>query len=87
MKTPLIRQGAGTEDVFRIYENIAQQRRELNRMIDTANATETDQELRRRGVIAARSAAGDEYRLRMIPTIARGVAGAIPGTSPHKAVS
>lgn len=53
-------------------------------MIDTANATETEQERRHRGVIAARSAAGDEHRLRMIPAIARGVAGAIPGTAPHK---
>lgn len=87
MKTPLIRQGGGTDDVLRIYENLAQQRRELNRMIDTANATETEQERRHRGVIGARSAAGDEHRLRMIPAIARGVAGAIPGTSPHKAVA
>ena len=85
MKTPLIRQGGGTPDVHRIYENQAEERRQLNRMIDTANATETAQELRHRGVIAARSAAGDEHRLRMIPAIARGVAGAIPGTAPHAA--
>lgn len=84
MRTPLIRQGGGTADVLRIYENIQQERRQLNRMIDTANATETEQELRHRGVIGARSAAGDEQRLRMIPAIARGVAGAIPGTAPHQ---
>lgn len=85
MRTPLIRQGGGTADVHRIYDNLNQERQALNRMIDTANATETEQELRHRGVIGARSAAGDEHRLRMIPAIARGVAGAIPGTSPHKA--
>lgn len=84
MRTPLIRQGGGTADVLRIYDNIDQERRRINRMIDTANATETEQERRHRGVIAARSAAGDEHRLRMIPAIARGVAGAIPGTAPHK---
>lgn len=85
MRPPLIRQGGGADDILRIYENLSQERRQLNRMIDTANATETDQDRRRRGVIAARSAAGDEERLRMIPAIARGVAGAIPGTVPHQA--
>jgi hypothetical protein len=30
------------------------------------------------------TAGGDERKLRGIPTIARGVAGAIPGTSPHR---
>lgn len=29
------------------------------------------------------TAGGDERKLRGIPSIARGVAGAIPGTSPH----
>jgi hypothetical protein len=29
------------------------------------------------------TAAGDERRLRGLPAIGRGVAGAIPGTSPH----
>jgi len=87
MRPPLIRQGGGPDDVLRIYDNLAQERQDLQRMIDTANATETQQELRRRGVIGARSAAGDEDRLRMIPAIARGVAGAIPGTAPHAVTS
>lgn len=30
------------------------------------------------------TAAGDERKLRGIPAIGRGVAGAIPGTSPHR---
>lgn len=83
MRPPLIRQGGGTADLIRIYENLDEQRRDLRRMIDTANATETQQERRHRGLIAARSAAGDEDRLRMIPVYARGVPGHIPGTAPH----
>lgn len=83
MRTPLIRPGAGMEDVDRIYAIHDQQRQDLLRMIDTANATEDEQDRRRRGIIGARSAAGDEDRLRRIPVIARGVAGAIPGTAPH----
>lgn len=81
-KTPLIRQGGGPDDVLRIYENIETERKELDRMIDTANATDSEQDKRRRGVVAARSAAGDEHRLRGIPAIGPGVAGAIPGTKP-----
>jgi hypothetical protein len=33
---------------------------------------------------AGATAAGDERRLRGIPAIGRGVAGAIPGSSPHR---
>lgn len=83
MRAPLIRQGAGQNDVFRINDLIEQERADVLRMIDIANAPETEQERRHRGIVAARSAAGDEDRLRMIPAIARGVAGAIPGTAPH----
>lgn len=83
MRTPLIRQGGGTAAVILIYENLSEERRALNRMIDTANATETQQEKRRRGLIAFRSAAGDEARLRAIPVCAKGVPGCIPGTAPH----
>lgn len=83
MRPPLIRPGGGTDELTRIYEHRAQQRRELLRMIDTANATEPQQDARRRGIIGARSPAGDEQRLRGIPAIARGVPGHIPGTSPH----
>jgi hypothetical protein len=32
------------------------------------------------------TAGGDERRLRGIPAIARGVAGAVPGTSPHGSI-
>lgn len=52
-------------------------------MIDTANAPTSEQDRRRRGIIAARSSAGDEDRLRMIPVHARGVPGAIPGSNPN----
>jgi len=52
-------------------------------MLDTANAPATEQAQRHRGIIAGRSAEGDEARLRGIPAIGRNVAGAIPGTSPH----
>ena len=83
MKAPLIRQGAGQADVRRIYENIAEEQANIARMIDTATAPDDEQQRRARGIIAVRSAAGDEQRLRMIPAIARGVAGAIPGTAPH----
>ena len=34
----------------------------------------------------ARSAEGDEERLRAIPAIAKGVAGEVPGTRPDRAV-
>lgn len=37
------------------------------------------------GLIGYRSAAGDQQRLRLIPAIARGVAGAVPGTNPLQA--
>lgn len=56
---------------------------EILQMIDTANATSTQQDRRHRGLIGERSAEGDEARLRGIPAIGRNVAGAIPGTSPH----
>lgn len=84
MKHPLIRQGGGPNELEERYRAIAEEHTNLMRMIDTANSTETEQEARRRGIIGARSAAGDEHRLRMIPAIARGVAGAIPGTAPHQ---
>jgi hypothetical protein len=85
VRTPLIRPGEGTNGIMRIYEAHEEERRNMLRMIDTANATEDERDTRRRGIIGARSAAGDEHRLRMIPAIARGVAGAIPGTAPHRA--
>ncbi len=81
-RVPLIRQGEGRDGVLRIYENLEKEQLQLDRMIETANATETEQDRRRRGLVAARSAAGDEQRLRGIPAIARGVPGAIPGTNP-----
>lgn len=81
-QTPLIRQGEGPDGILRVYANQEAEREELERMIATANATETERDRRRRGVVGSRSAAGDEDRLRMIPAIARGVAGAIPGTTP-----
>ena len=40
----------------------------------------------RNKMIGYRSAAGDQQRLRLIPAIARGVAGAIPGTNPLQAL-
>lgn len=86
MRTPLIRQGGGTDDVLRIYENMADEQRELERMIDTANATETEQERRRRGVVGSRSPAGDEMRLRALPVCVEGVAGVVPGTDPLQAL-
>jgi len=38
------------------------------------------------GAGGARSAEGDEARLRGIPAIARGVSGEVPGTRPDRAV-
>lgn len=84
MKTPLIRQGGGPAALTEIYQTRDQERRDLDRMLTLSTAPETTQDRRRRGLIAHRSPAGDEHRLRMIPAIARGVAGAIPGTSPHR---
>lgn len=82
MKTPLIRQGGGQQALVTIYEDRADRQRAIDKMISAANATDTEQERRWRGIVSARTAAGDERRLRMIPAIARGVAGAIPGTKP-----
>lgn len=51
-------------------------------MVDIARDTATSDEPIRsaRGATAG----GDERKLRGIPAIGRGVAGAIPGTSPHQ---
>lgn len=87
MRPPLIRQGAGPNALTQLYHDHLEHRRQLNRMIATANATPDEQDNRRRGIIAARSPAGDELRLRMIPAVARGVAGAIPGTNPGQAIT
>lgn len=61
----------------------AAQVQEITRMLETAAAPTEEQDRRHRGLIAGRSAEGDEARLRGIPAIGRNVAGAIPGTSPH----
>jgi hypothetical protein len=82
MKTPLIRQGEGNQGLDRIHDERAEEAHRINRMITTANLTTTQQEQRARNLIGARSAEGDEQRLRGIPAIGRGVAGAIPGTKP-----
>ncbi len=60
----------------------ASQTIEILSMIDTANAPTEQQTRRHRGIIGARSAEGDEARLRGIPAIGRNVQGAIPGTRP-----
>lgn len=81
----LIRQGEGPAAAYlRRQEETAQQRQELDRLIDIATSSNTQQQRTRRGLKrdGHRSAAGDEQRLRMIPAIARSVAGAIPGTNP-----
>ena len=48
--------------------------------------TNPDEPVKNRAIIGYRSAAGDQQRLRLIPAIARGVAGAIPGTNPLQAL-
>jgi hypothetical protein len=83
MKTPLIRQGEGQPGIIRIYVQIHEQHDQLDRMIQTANLNPDLQASRRTTLIGARSAAGDEARLRGIPAIGPGVAGAIPGTNPE----
>lgn len=85
-RTPLIRQGAGPDELLRIYEQLDTERRQIDRLINTANATEDQQQKRHRGIVARRSAAGDEQRLRAIPVCIEGVAGVIPGTNPEDAV-
>lgn len=82
MRLPLIRQGEGPAGLVRLHEQRLHDLHLLNKMIDTANATPSQQDSRRRGIIGARSAGGDEQRLRGIPAIGRNVAGAIPGTVP-----
>ena len=84
MRTPLIRQGAGPTELKRIYDHLDDQHQELLHMIGTATA-DTEQTRRKHGIVAGRSAAGDEHRLRAIPVTARGVAGVIPGTQPEHA--
>lgn len=53
--------------------------RKLARILGDTTDTETAQSTKRAGY---RSPEGDEQRLRLIPVIARGVAGHIPGTRP-----
>lgn len=77
-RPPLIRQGAGPNELERIYTKLEHERQDLIRMIDASTAP-----LDNRKLIGARSPAGDESRLRGIPAIGQGVTGAIPGTSPH----
>lgn len=52
------------------------------KMVEIARETATaDQPIR---TARGATAGGDERKLRGIPAIGRGVAGAIPGTSPHR---
>lgn len=83
MRVPLIRPGAGQTGVHQLYQQHAEERRELEKMLNTALASETTQERRHRGLAGFRSAAGDEHRLRGIPIAMPGVPGAAPGTVPH----
>lgn len=85
MRTPLIRPGGGPDDLHRIYEDRAREAERVRRMIDTATSDESQQQQRRRGLVGARSPAGDERRLRAIPVSVEGVAGVIPGTQPEAA--
>ena len=83
MRTPLIRQGAGQNDLHRIHEEHQKQRREIDKMLATAALDESQQEKRRRGIVSMRSAPGNEHRLRGIPVAMRGISGAVPGSVPH----
>lgn len=84
MRHPLIHQGEGPAAAHeRIHAEREAERRELDRMISTANATPDEQTGRQ---LTYRSPAGDEQRLRAIPVIARGIGGAIPGTRPTDAI-
>lgn len=75
MRPPLIRQGEGPAAAFqRIVKERAEQQANIERICqDTANSN----------VVSRATAAGDERKLRGIPAIGRGVAGAIAGTNPH----
>ena len=85
MRPPLIRPGGGPDEIHRIYEDRAREAERVRRMIDTATSDESQQQKRRRGLVGARSPAGDEDRLRAIPVSVEGVAGVIPGTQPEAA--
>lgn len=69
----LIRQGEGAQGFTRIHNELAHQHRALDRELRQPISSYA---------ITAATAGGDTRRLRGIPTIARGVTGAIPGTQP-----
>jgi hypothetical protein len=74
MTTPLIRQGEGAAGITRIHAELAAQRAHLERTLNETTDTTT--------TTHRTTPAGDSRKLRGIPAIARGVTGAIPGTTP-----
>lgn len=77
MKPPLTRPGH-LQDT---YAALDAQRQDLERMINLANNLPDTHPTQK---LTARSAAGDEQRLRAIPVAAPGVPGVIPGTQPEQ---
>lgn len=72
----LVRQGEGAAGITRLHQERAAARANLERNIAEAQLINSN-------TITRATAGGDERKLRGIPAIGRGVAGHIPGTSPH----
>jgi len=80
MKQPLIRQGEGpAASILRHHQERTNEQQNLNKILAQAD---TNPDLNSRTITRA-TAGGDERKLRGIPAIGRGVAGAINNTSPH----
>lgn len=83
MTLPLIRQGEGIAGIHRIHAQRTAERARLERNINQAlTAPDLNSTL-----ITRATAAGDQAKLRGIPTIGRGVQGHIPGTRPDRLAS
>lgn len=79
-RPPLIRQGDGpAAAILQERDQRERDQRHVDRIVEQAEQNPDLDALR----LSRATAGGDERKLRGIPAIGRGVAGAIPGTSPH----
>ena len=70
--------------ILLVVKHAQQAQQDARNMARIALETSTSEEIATGKTARGATAGGDERKLRGIPAIGRGVAGAIPGTSPHQ---